>query len=157
MAALLTRALYVHGAPAVAGALVAAGWFIAALIPVLVLRPDVGPRSTLLALGLASSFGMTVAAIGLFVAVRRSWGATALRGFRRSAVVALSAGVFSAILGRALAAALHPAGLIAGAVVAVLVAAFVVTLCAAWIWLGDRDSARLALARLPVRRRWRPR
>jgi putative peptidoglycan lipid II flippase len=156
MAALLTRALYVHGAPAVAGALVAAGWFIAALIPVLVLRPDVGPRSTLLALGLASSFGMTVAAIGLFVAVRRSWGATALRGFRRSAVVALSAGVFSAILGRALAAALHPAGLIAGAVVAVLVAAFVVTLCAAWIWLGDRDSARLALARLPVRRRWRP-
>jgi putative peptidoglycan lipid II flippase len=157
MAALLTRALYVRGAPAVAGALVAAGWLIAALIPVLVLGPGVGPRPTLLALGLASSFGMTVAAVGLFVAVRRSWGATALGGFRRSAVVACGAGVISAILGRALSAALHPAGLIAGAVVAVLVAAFVVTLCAAWIWLGDRDSARLALARLPVRRRTRPR
>jgi putative peptidoglycan lipid II flippase len=157
MAALLTRALYVQGRPAVAGALVAAGWFIAAIVPLLVLRPDAGPRNTLLALGLASSFGMTVAAVGLFVAVRCSWGAKALRGFRRSAVVALGAGVFSAILGRGLAAALHPAGLVAGAVVSLLVAVVVVALCAAWIWAGDRDSARLALARLPARRRWKPR
>ena len=155
MAALLTRALYVQGRPAVAGALVAGGWFIAALVPLLVLRPGAGPHNTLLALGLASSFGMTVAAVGLFVAVRRSWGAQALRGFRRSAVVALGAGAFAAILGRALAAALHPGGLVAGAFVAVLVAVVVVTLCAAWIWVGDRDSARLALAKLPVRGRWR--
>jgi putative peptidoglycan lipid II flippase len=157
MAALLTRALYVLGRPAVAGALVAAGWFIAAIVPVLALGPGAGPHNTLLALGLASSLGMTVAAVGLFVAVRRSWGARALRGFRRSAVVALGAGAFSAILGRALAAALRPAGLVAGAVVAVLVAVVVVALCAAWTWVGDRDSARLALAKLPLRGRWRPR
>ena len=153
MAALLTRALYVQGRPAVAGGLVALGWFIAALVPLLVLQPGAGPRNTLLLLGLASSFGMTVAAIGLFVAVRRVWGAEALRGFGRTAVVALGAGLFSAIVGRTLAGALHPGGLVGGAVVAVLAAILVVALCAFWIWIGDRQAARLALAKLP----WRPR
>lgn len=153
MAALLTRALYVLGRPAVAGGLVALGWFIAALVPLLVLQPGAGPRNTLLLLGLASSFGMTVAAIGLFVAVRRAWGAEAFRGFGRSAVVALGAGVFSAIVGRALAAALHPDGLAGGALVAVLVAILVVALCALWIWIGDRQAARLALAKLRGRSR----
>ena len=155
IAALLTRALYVQGRPAVAGALVACGWVIAAIVPLLVLGPGAGPRNTLLALGLASSLGMTVAAVGLFAAVRRWWGAGALRGFRRSAVVALGAGAFSAILGRALAAALHPVGLVSGALSAVLVAVVVLTLCAAWTWAGDRDSARLALAKLPAPGRWR--
>jgi putative peptidoglycan lipid II flippase len=151
MAALLTRALYVQGRPAVAGGLVAAGWSVAAIAPLLMLRDDAGPRNTLIVLGLASSVGMTLAAVGLFVAVRGAWGAPAFRGFGRSAAVALAAGVISAVLGRALAAALDPAGLVAGAVIAVLVAVFVVTLCAVSIWFGDRDSARLVLARLPGR------
>jgi putative peptidoglycan lipid II flippase len=157
MAALLTRALYVQGRPAVAGGLVAAGWFIAAIVPLLTLQEDAGPRETLLTLGLASSFGMTVAAVGLFVAVRRTWGARAFRGFARSAVVALGAGAFSAIVGRGLAAVLHPDELVAGAVLAVMVAAVVVALFACSIWVGDRDSARLALAKLPVLGRWRTR
>jgi hypothetical protein len=96
---------------------------------------------------------MTVAAIGLFVAVRRVWGAEALRGFGRTAVVALGAGLFSAIVGRTLAAALHPGGLVGGAVVAVLAAILVVVLCAFWIWIGDRQAARLALAKLSGRPR----
>jgi putative peptidoglycan lipid II flippase len=150
MAALLTRALYVQGRPAVAGGLVAAGWFIAAVVPLVMLPGDAGPRSTLLWLGLASSFGMTVAAVGLFVAVRRAWGASALSGFGRSAAVACGAGAFSAAVGRGLAAVLHPDGLVAGAVVAVLVAIAVVTLFAVSIWIGDRQAARLALAKLPV-------
>jgi putative peptidoglycan lipid II flippase len=150
MAALLTRALYVQGRPAVAGGLVAAGWFIAALVPLLVLHPHAGPRSTLLALGLASSFGMTMAAVGLLVAVRRAWGTQAFRGFGRSAVVGLGAGAFSAAAGRGLAGAMNPAGLVAGAAVAVLVAIVVATVFAGGIWIGDRGSARLALARLPL-------
>lgn len=153
MAALLTRALYVQGRPAVAGALVALGWSIAALVPLLLLAESAGPRNTLILLGLASSFGMTVAAVGLFVAVRRAWGETAFRGFGRSAAVALAAGVLSAILGRALAAWLDADGLVAGALVAGLVTVIVVALCAAAIWVGDRDSARLVLARLPRRAR----
>jgi putative peptidoglycan lipid II flippase len=153
MAALLTRALYVQGRPAVAGGLVALGWSIAAVAPLLLLQGDAGPRSTLLALGLASSFGMTLAAVGLFFAVRRTWGATVFRGFGRTAAVALAAGVLSAILGRALAAVLDPDGLVEGAVVSVLVAAVVVMLCAVVIWIGDRSSARLALAKLTRRAR----
>jgi putative peptidoglycan lipid II flippase len=153
MAALLTRALYVLGRPAVAGALVAFGWSIAAIAPLLMLHDGAGPRKTLLMLGLASSFGMTVAAAGLFVAVRRSWGASAFRGFGRTAAVALTGGLLSAILGRALAASLDAHGLAAGALVAVLVAVVVVSLCAASIWVGDRGSARLVLARLRRRAR----
>ena len=149
MAALLTRALYVQGRPAVAGGLVAGGWLIAALVPLAILRPGAGPRSTLLVLGLASSVGMTAAACGLFVAVRRAWGATAFPGFGRSALVACAAGVFAAVAGRLLAAALNPGGLVGGAVVAALVAVVVATLFAALIWFGDRGSARLALAKLP--------
>jgi len=153
MAALLTRALYVQGRPAVAGGLVALGWLIAAAVPLLVLTGDAGPASTLLWLGLASSFGMTVAAVGLLVAVRRAWGAKAFRRFTRSAVVALVAGVFAATLGRGITAVLHPSGLVGASVAAVLVAIAVAALFAGSIWAGDRDSARLALAKLPGRPR----
>jgi putative peptidoglycan lipid II flippase len=153
MAALLTRALYVKGRPAVAGGLMALGWFIAALLPLLLLQRGAGPRTTLLLLGLGSSVVMTVAAVGLFVAVLIAWGPQSLHGFGRSAVVALGTGFFSAIVGRALAAVLHPAGLAGGAVVGVLVTVVVVVLFAIGIWAGDRQAARLALAKLPGRRR----
>jgi hypothetical protein len=96
---------------------------------------------------------MTVAAAGLFVAVWRSWGATAFRGFARSGSVAVVAGGVSASLGRVLAAVLDPQGLVAGAAVAVLVTVIVVTLCAVAIWIGDRESAQLVLSRLPWRAR----
>jgi putative peptidoglycan lipid II flippase len=157
MAALLTRALYVQGRPAVAGALVALGWLIAAIAPLLLLNSGAGPRDTLLVLGLASSAGMTVAAVGLLVSVRRSWGAGVFRGLGRTAVVALGAGTFSAVVGRGLAAALPARGLVAGAGVCVLVALSVVALCAFSLWVGDRESARLAVARLPALGRWRSR
>jgi len=98
-----------------------------------------------------------VAAVGLFVAVRRTWGAQAFRSFGRSAVVGLGAGVLSAAVGRGLAAALHPEGLVGGAMVAVLVAIVVVSVFAGLIWGGDRGSARLALAKLPVLGRGRRR
>jgi len=148
LAALLTRALYIQGRPAVAGGVVALGWLIAAIVPLVVLHDDAGPRNTLQSLGLASSFGMTVAAIGLFVAVRRAWGAQTFHGFGRSAAVALGAGVLSAAAGRGIAGSLHPQGLAAGAAVAVVVAIAVVTLCAVSIWVGDRESARLVLVGL---------
>jgi putative peptidoglycan lipid II flippase len=149
LAALFTRALYVQGRPAVAGSLVALGWFIAAIVPLVTLHDDAGPRNTLQSLGLASSFGMTVAAIGLFVAVRRAWGPQASAGLGRSAGVAVGSGALLATAGRVLAEVLHPDGLASGATVAVLVAIAVVTFFAASIWIGDRESARLALARLP--------
>jgi putative peptidoglycan lipid II flippase len=153
LAALLTRALYVRGRPEVAAALMALGWLIAASVPLVVLPADAGPRNTLLLLGFASSAGMTVAAAGLVVAVRRAWGPQALHGVGRTAGVALGAGALSATSGRGLAAALHPDGLAASAVVALLVATVVLALCAALIWIGDRQAAQFAIAKLRRRTR----
>ncbi|MHB8274312.1 MAG: lipid II flippase MurJ, partial [Dermatophilaceae bacterium] len=153
MAALLTRALFVRGRPAVAGGVVALGWLIAAIVPLVVLHDDAGPRNTLQSLGFASSLGMTVAAAGLFVAVRRSWGLQAFQGLGRSAVVALGSGVLSAAVGRAIAEGLDPQGLAAGATVAALVTMAVLALCAVSIWIGDRESARLVAAQLRRRAR----
>lgn len=151
MAALLTRALYVRGRPGVAGGLVAAGWIVAAIVPALILRENAGPRNTLLWLGSASSIGMTLTALGLLASVRRTWGPEGVRGLGRSSVVALGGGVLAATVGRALAALLHPDGLLAGAAVAVLVALVVVAVCAVLIWIGDRESARFARGRLSRR------
>ena len=153
LTAVLTRALYVQGRPAVAGGVVALGWLIAAIVPLVVLQDGAGPRNTLQWLGFASSFGMTVAAIGLVVAVHRAWGPRTFRGLGRSAAVALGSGALSAAAGRGIAGGLHPSGLAAGAAVAVLVTIAVVTLCALSIWIGDRESARLVLAKLHRRAR----
>lgn len=145
--ALFTRALYARGRPGVAGGVAALGWLIAAVVPLVVLHDDAGPRNTLQSLGLASSFGMTVAAIGLLVAVHRAWGPQAFQGLGRSAMVALGSGVFSAVVGRAIAEGLDPQGLAAGAAVAVLVTMAVLTLCVVSIWVGDNESARLVMAK----------
>ncbi|MEP7017076.1 MAG: lipid II flippase MurJ [Actinomycetota bacterium] len=148
LAALLTRALYIHGRPAVAGGLVGLGWLIAAVLPLVLLQNSAGPRKTLQSLGFASSLGMTIAAIALVVAVQRAWGPRTFRGLGRSAAVALGSGVFSAAAGRALAESLHPTGLVAGASVALVVAFAVMTVCVASIWVGDPESARLVAAKL---------
>ena len=145
--ALLTRALYVRGRPGVAGGGGALGWLIAAAVPLVVLHDDAGPRSTLQSLGFASSIGMTIAAVGLFFAVRKAWGPLAFDGLARTATVAVGSGVFSAALGRVVADLLDPRGLAAGGAVAVLVALGVLTLSAVAIWFGDNESARMVLAR----------
>jgi putative peptidoglycan lipid II flippase len=153
LAALFTRALYVQGRPAVAGGVVALGWVIAATVPLVMLHDVAGPQETLQTLGLASSLGMTVAAIGLFVAVHRAWGSHVFQGIGRSAAIALGSGVLSASIGRVVAGALHPQGLAAGAGAALLVAVTVMMLCAISTWVGDRESARLVLDRFPRRSR----
>ena len=144
--ALFTRALYARGRPGVAGGVSALGWLIAAAVPLVMLRDGTGPRETLQSLGLASSLGMTVAAIGLLVAVHRAWGSPVGRGLGRSAVVALGAGALSAAAGRVIAGSLHPHGLATAATVAALVAVSVLALYAVSIWIGDRESVRLVAA-----------
>jgi putative peptidoglycan lipid II flippase len=151
--ALLARAVYVKGRPAVAGIWVAVGWLIAAIVPLVVLQDGAGPRKSLQLLGLSSSAGMTVAGIGLAFAVRRVWGATAFEGLCRSALVAAAAGALAAAGGRAIAEGLNPQGLWAGAAVALLVAMAVLAFCAVLIWVGDNDAARLVSARIRRRKR----
>jgi len=151
--ALYTRALYARGRPGVAGGVAALGWLIAAAVPLALLRGDAGPQNTLQSLGLASSLGMTVAAVVLLVAVHRAWGPHVGQGFVRSALVALGSGALSAAVGRYVAGNLHPLGLASTATVAVLVAFAVLALYAASIWIGDRESAQLAAAQLRRRAR----
>ncbi len=91
LVALLTRALYVRGRPAHAGRWVAAGWLVAGLGPLVVLAGGADSRATLVALGVGSSLGMTLAAGGLLVAVRSAWGPAAVEGLRRSLAVAVLA------------------------------------------------------------------
>jgi putative peptidoglycan lipid II flippase len=151
--ALFTRALYARGRPGVAGGVAALGWLIAAVVPLALLRGDAGPRNTLQSLGLASSLGMTVAAVVLLFAVHRAWGPQMGQGLVRGAVVAVGSGALSAAGGRAIAGNLHPLGLATAATAAVMVTIAVLTFFAASIWIGDRESARLAAA--PLRRRAR--
>ncbi len=146
--ALLTRALYVRGRPGVAGGVAALGWLIAAAVPLALLHDHAGPRSTLQSLGLSSSLGMTIAAIGLFFAARKAWGPRAFQGLARTATVAVGSGVFTAAVGRAVADLIDPRGLAAGGAVAVLVTFGVLILSAASIWFGDNESARMVLSRM---------
>lgn len=128
-AAVATRALYARGHALAAGAIVAAGWLLAALLPVLTLGPGAGPRRTLLTLGLASSLGMLVAGVGLLLRVRADWGAGALTGLGRALTVALGAvgfGLTVHLLGRGHWPGGALAQAVAGAGVGVVVAALVI-------------------------------
>ncbi|HYN29211.1 MAG TPA: lipid II flippase MurJ [Dermatophilaceae bacterium] len=126
-AALLLRALYVHGRPLHGALVMAAGWAVAALVPLLVLGEGAGPAATLRALGLASSLGMTLAALGLVVLVRRSWGAGTVAGCGRSLAAIVVAAAVALALGDTVARLLPPEGVggsllcgaVAGAVAAV--------------------------------------
>ena len=96
VAALLTRALYVRGRPLHAALAVAAGWALAALIPIALIPESSGAGTTLGLLGVGSTLGMTVSAVLLALLVRRAWGAEAVQGSGRTlgaAVVAVAVGL----------------------------------------------------------------
>lgn len=110
LTALLTRSLYAHGRPRHAAAAMAAGWLVAAAVPLAVLRAGAGPQTTLATLGWCSSAGMTLAAVLQWRAVRSAWGPAAFRGVGRSLVVALAGGVLAAGAGLLLTHWWRPAG-----------------------------------------------
>jgi putative peptidoglycan lipid II flippase len=96
VAALLTRALYVRGRPLHAALAVAAGWALAALVPIALVPEGSGAGTTLGVLGVASTLGMTVSAAVLALLVRKAWGGEAVRGAGRTlgaAVVAVAVGL----------------------------------------------------------------
>ena len=94
--ALLTRALYVRGRPIHAALAVAAGWALAALVPIALVPEGSGAGTTLALLGIGSTLGMTVSAVVLVLLVRSAWGAEAVQGSGRTlgaAVVAVAVGL----------------------------------------------------------------
>ena len=90
VAALATRVLFVRGSSLAVGVGVAAGWLVAALVPVLVLGRAEGPTPTLAVIGGASAAGMTLSAAILLGALRPAWGAGAVTGLPRLVLVLCS-------------------------------------------------------------------
>lgn len=152
----LGRALFAAGRAPVAAVGTALGWLTAAALSVVLVGAStdaaIDPRSTLVALGAASSVGMTVGGVALLVgAVRLRIGGQvpdgAVRGLPRALAAAVSVGLLAALLGRLVTDALLDGGSgralvagVAGAVVAALV------LAVGWA-ITDRDDVRALLRR----------
>jgi putative peptidoglycan lipid II flippase len=147
--ALLTRALYVRGRPALAGRWVAAGWLVAALGSLTVLvGGTVSSRRLLVSLGVASTLGMTLAAVGLVLTVRAAWGATALAGLTRSLAASVVGGAAAGLTGAVVAGAVPTSGLAGSLGAGVIAASFTLVVFVVVVAAGDRDSGRLLLSRL---------
>lgn len=158
MMALLTRALYAQGSARGAATAVAGGWLVSGVGPLIwwVTQPAVVPaRATLLVLGIASSLGMSVAALTLAWLVRRSWGTQVLAGLTKP-MAAAAAAVIPLVLAReALAMTVTVTGVIpavlAGACGAVLVLV-VVMLALRWSAPDVFTQVRGSLGRRRVTR-----
>ena len=153
VAALLTRALYVRGRPLYAALAVAAGWAVAAVLPLLLVPAGSGATTTLGVLGVASTLGMTLSAVVLVVLVRSAWGPQALAGSGRtlgSAVVGVAVGL---AVGDVVARAMTPDSLwgavASGAVVALATAVAYLSV----MMVGDRAAMQAVRARGRARRR----
>ena len=146
-AALLTRALYVRGRPALAALAVAGGWLVAALWPFITLPDDAGAAGTLRSLGAASSVGMTLSALALALLVRRAWGVEATRGAGRTLGALVVAAAVSAGIGDVLAFYWAPTGLTGAVLASVVIAGVVTLLYLAVMFAADRGAMQAALQR----------
>ncbi len=154
VAALLTRALYVRGRPLYAALAVAAGWAVAALLPVFALSSGSTAGATLGVLGVASSLGMTLSALLLAWLVRRAWGPEALAGSGRTlgaAVVGVAVGL---VVGDTVLRRLDSGGGASGAVLdGVVVAVAVALVYLGVMMLADRGAMKALRERGRARRR----
>lgn len=149
LAALLTRALYVRGAPRAASAWVGAGWLVAAAVPFAAIGADGATR--LLVIGAASSAGMTLTAAGLALAVRRHWPAAALAGVGRTALAAAVGGLLGGAAGWLLDGSLRAVvggGALPAVAAGVVEGALGVAVAVAVVALADRTALAGLLARV---------
>ncbi|QGN49261.1 virulence factor MviN [Micromonospora sp. WMMC415] len=148
--AVLSRALYAHGATRPATAAISVGWLV--VPPAAVLLAAVFPVADRVpAVTLANSAGMLVLGALLVVAVRRTAGAAALAGFARAAVAGSAGAVLAALAGWAVSRWLAavgdgtpgaPAALVQGMLSGVLVGAVFLAVA----WTLDRPDVRPLLA-----------
>nr|WP_277628282.1 lipid II flippase MurJ [Arsenicicoccus dermatophilus] len=147
--ALLTRATYVRGRAWTAAGWSAAGWALALVVPLLATRTGAGATQVLVALGVGSSVGMTVAALGLLAAVRAAWGEAGVRGVGRGLVAAVPVVALGGLAGRALGSALPaPTGAWTAVAIGIACAAAASAVWATMVWLLDREAARSLVRRV---------
>lgn len=144
--ALLLRAAYVHGSPLRAALAMAVGWLVAAIVPLATVPAAAGPSRTLVTIGVASSAGMTLAAVLLAAHVGKTWGRRALTGSLRTMCTAMLGGGLAAGCGLAVVRALGPGhGVVMPALVALVAAAVVAVVLLAVMWVGDRATVATVL------------
>jgi putative peptidoglycan lipid II flippase len=153
VAALLTRALYVRGHPLAAAGVVALGWALAAVPPLLTLDAADGPAAALRTLGLWSSIGMSVTGLGLAWLVRRHWGPDALAGSGRAlggivVACAVATGTGDLVVRRWPTSGVTDSLVVGAGAALVAVAGFLLVVA-----LADRDTMRAALRRGRARRK----
>ncbi|WP_018155666.1 murein biosynthesis integral membrane protein MurJ [Demetria terragena] len=147
VAALLQRALYARGRSWTTGAAVAVGWLIAAVMPLLLVRSQIGSADALRILGWSSSAGMFVSAGVLAVLVGRVWGRTVIKEASRTWITVLVAALVSGVVGRLVASTMPTDGLGSAAGAGILGGVVTLVLFVGILWLGDRSALRLAWTR----------
>jgi peptidoglycan biosynthesis protein MviN/MurJ (putative lipid II flippase) len=150
LSANLSRILYARGhnrAPALA---MSAGWLLVIVADLLIVpfvpRPRVVP-----ALGLGTSFGLTVAGVALLVLVRRERGGAALAGVPRAFLAGLVGCAAAAAAGSAISLTLRVHGFFPNAGVSVLASAVVTAVFVAVVMNLDGGDFRTAVRRLRAR------
>ncbi len=147
LVACLSRVLLADHRSRTAAGCVGAGWFL--VIATDVLLVIVAPASWVVGmLALGNTAGLTVAAVALLVAVRRTRGAAALAGTGRAALSGLAGAAAGGAAGAAAAIGLSSARPAAEAVVALIAAACAVTAFAIVAFLLDGAELRAAVIRL---------
>jgi putative peptidoglycan lipid II flippase len=154
LAALLTRALYVRGRPLYAALAVAAGWAVAAVVPLVAIPDGSGAATTLGILGVSSTAGMTLSAVVLLLLVRSAWGPEALAGSGRTLGAAIVGVALALAVGDALARGLHADSLGGAAANGALVGLVTAAVYVVVMLVGDR-AAMTALRERGRRRRRR--
>lgn len=154
--AVLTRALYVRGSAPAAGAAVAGGWLVAAVVPFALVGDQPTPEVTLRALGIGSTIGMTVAALTLGLLVRRAWGPPALAGVNRSAAVVVVAMSVALLVGDLVSRLVGGHGVWGALVSGIVGGSAAVVAGLAVVMIGDRDTVAAAIRRGRSRRRREP-
>jgi putative peptidoglycan lipid II flippase len=150
LSANLSRVLYARGlnrAPAVA---MCAGWLLVIVADLLIV-PFVPRDRVVLALGVGTSAGLTVAGVALLVLVRRERGAAALAGVPRAFLAGLAGCAAGAAVGSAVSMAVRVHGFFPNVGVSIGVSAVVTAVFCAMVVNLDGGDLRTALRRLRTR------
>jgi putative peptidoglycan lipid II flippase len=153
VAALLTRAMYVRGHPLHGALAIAAGWAVAALLPILLVPDGSRATTTLGVLGVSSTIGMTLSGVVLVLLVRRAWGAEATRGSGRTLGAAVVAMAVALAVGDAVSRGLPVSSLWAALGSGVVVAAVTLAAYLAVMMIGDRAAMTAVRQRGRARRK----
>jgi putative peptidoglycan lipid II flippase len=150
LSANLSRVLYARGrnrAPALA---MCAGWLLVIVADLLIV-PFVPRDRVVLALGVGTSVGLTVAGVALLVLVRRERGAAALAGVPRAFLAGLAGCVTGAAVGSAVSMVVRVHGFFPNVGVSIGVSAVVTAVFCAVVVNLDGGDLRTALRRLRTR------